>query len=105
MVSVVARPRERFRPRPGVYPYFSYPSGRRGENRRHVQKNYNKAKAPIVQTVVHPDAAGIDLAAEVHYVAVPTDRDPQPVRNFGTTTEQLYALADWLQACRVQTVP
>ena len=40
-------------------------------------------KPMITQTVIHPDAAGIDLASEVHYVAVPADRDPQPVRNFG----------------------
>ncbi len=40
----------------------------------------NKTKAPRVQTVVHPDAAGIDLASEVHYVPVPADRDPQPCR-------------------------
>ena len=46
-------------------------------------------KPMITQTVIHPDAAGIDLASEVHYVAVPADRDPQPVRNFGTTTDEL----------------
>jgi len=56
-------------------------------------------KPMITQSVIHPDAAGIDLAAEVHYVAVPADRDPQPVRSFGTTTDQLCALADWLQQC------
>jgi transposase len=56
------------------------------------------------QTVIHPDAARIDLAAEVHYVAVPADCDPQPVRNFGSTTDQLIVLADWLQKCRIRTV-
>lgn len=55
-------------------------------------------------TLIHPDAAGIDLAAEVHYVAVPADRDPQPVRNFGTTTDQLHAIAEWLVQCRISTV-
>ncbi len=59
-------------------------------------------KQPVIpQTVVHPDAAGIDLASEVHYVAVPADRDPQPVRSFGTTIDQLCVLADWLQQCGV----
>jgi len=62
------------------------------------KSSHRPPKQPTVkQTVVNPDAAGIDLAAEVHYVAVPADRDPQPVRNFGTTTDQLIALADWLQ--------
>lgn len=61
-------------------------------------------KPMITQTVIHPDVAGIDLAPEVHYVAVPADRDPQPVRNFGTTTDQLCALADWLKQCGIRTV-
>ena len=62
-------------------------------------------KQPTVkQTVVNPDAAGIDLASEVHYVAVPADRDPQSVRNFGPTTDQLIVLADWLQQCGIRTV-
>jgi hypothetical protein len=28
----------------------------------------------------HPNAAGIDCGATEHFVAVPEDRDPQPVR-------------------------
>src|SRR5215469_18814510 len=32
--------------------------------------------------VVHPDAAGIDVVNESHYVAVPSTRDSQPVRRF-----------------------
>lgn len=50
------------------------------------------------------DAAGIDVGGATHYVAVPQDRDPQPVRNFGAFTEDLFALADWLAACRITTV-
>jgi hypothetical protein len=30
--------------------------------------------------VVHPDAAGIDIGNEFHYVAVPPNRDSQPVQ-------------------------
>ncbi len=29
---------------------------------------------------VHPNAAGIDIGNESHYVAVPPGRDPDPVR-------------------------
>jgi hypothetical protein len=36
--------------------------------------------------VIHPDAAGIDIGNESHYVAVPPQRDNQPVRRFGCTT-------------------
>jgi transposase len=52
----------------------------------------------------HPDAAGIDIGGSSHYVAVPADRDPQPVRSFGAFTEDLFALSDWLSACRITTV-
>ena len=31
-------------------------------------------------TIVHANAAGIDVGNESHYVAVPPDRDPNPVR-------------------------
>ena len=44
----------------------------------------------------HPHAAGIDIGAAEHWVAVPPDRSPQPVRRFGTFTADLEALADWL---------
>jgi transposase len=54
--------------------------------------------------VVHPDAAGIDIGNESHYVAVPPTRDSQPVRRFGCTTVELKAMADWLKQCRIRTV-
>lgn len=52
----------------------------------------------------NPNAAGIDLGATVHYVAVPADRDECPVRHYGTLTEDLIELADWLKQCRITTV-
>src|ERR1700756_4981274 len=54
--------------------------------------------------VVHPDAAGIDIGNESHYVAVPPSRDSQPVREFRCTTAELKAMAAWLQQCRIRTV-
>src|SRR6267143_3419031 len=54
--------------------------------------------------VVHPDAAGIDIGNESHYVAVPPTRDSQPVRHFGCTTAELKAMAAWLKQCRIRTV-
>ena len=50
------------------------------------------------------NAAGIDIGATAHFVAVPPDRDPQPVREFATFTADLHRLADWLSACGVDTV-
>jgi hypothetical protein len=37
-------------------------------------------------------------------VAVPPDRDDEPVREFASFTEDLHRLADWLTACGVDTV-
>src|SRR5215471_8228711 len=54
--------------------------------------------------VVHPDAAGIDIGNESHYVAVPPSRDPHAVRCFGCTTAELKAMADWLKQCGMRTV-
>jgi hypothetical protein len=54
--------------------------------------------------IVHPDAGGIDIGNESHYVAVPATRDSQPVRRFGCTTAELKAMAEWLKQCRIRTV-
>jgi transposase len=54
--------------------------------------------------VIHPDAAGIDIGNESHYVAVPPARDSEPVRRFGCTTAELKAMANWLKQCGVRTV-
>lgn len=54
--------------------------------------------------IVHPDAAGIDVGSRKHYVAVPPDRDPEPVRCFDCLTPDLQAMARWLKACSVTTV-
>jgi len=54
--------------------------------------------------VVNPNAAGIDVGSEVHYVAVPPDRDPEPVRSFKCFTADLNVLADWLDECGIETV-
>jgi len=48
-------------------------------------------------------AAGIDAGAEFHFVAVPEEIKPS-VRKFATTTFGLYALADWLIECGIETV-
>src|SRR5215470_1276056 len=54
--------------------------------------------------VVHPDAAGIDIGNESHYVAVPSTRDNAPVRRFGCTTAELRQMAGWLKQCGIRTV-
>src|SRR5262245_17384710 len=61
-------------------------------------------KLPKSFQQVNPNAAGIDCGATEHYVAVPEDRDAQPVRKFGTFTADLVALANWLVQCEIDTV-
>jgi hypothetical protein len=55
-------------------------------------------------SIKHPDAAGIDVGARVHYVAVPQGRAEPSVRSFGAYTAQLEALVQWLKSCGIQTV-
>jgi transposase len=63
-------------------------------------KKVNAVHMPIV----HPDAAGIDVAATMHAVAVPPGRCSETVKVFGAFTEDLYAIVKWLQECEVKTV-
>jgi transposase len=53
---------------------------------------------------INPHAAGIDIGATHHVVAVAADRDPTPVRTFRTFSGDLHQLADWLQAVGITTV-
>lgn len=54
--------------------------------------------------LINENAAGIDIGSQFHVVAVPADRDQNPVRTFKTFTGQLYQLADWLERIGVDTV-
>ena len=54
--------------------------------------------------LIHPNAAGIDVGSKEHLVAVPADRDPQPVRTFQAFTPDLHELAAWLKCCGIETV-
>jgi transposase len=58
----------------------------------------------VPPSVVYADAAGIDAGSERHYVAVPPDRDAQPVRSFGVFTADLQEMVAWLKKCGVRTV-
>src|ERR1019366_8194230 len=62
-----------------------------------------KIGAPVLYCL-NPNAAGVDVGATEIYIAVPVDRDPQPVRHFSTFTEDLHAVAAWLKACKIETV-
>jgi len=53
---------------------------------------------------VYPNAAGLDIGSAEIVVAVPFERDPEPVRVFATFTPDLHALVNWLRACGIDTV-
>ena len=53
-----------------------------------------KAGKSRALTITHRNAAGIDIGSASHYVAVPPDRDDQPVREFPSFTADLHAMAD-----------
>jgi len=55
-------------------------------------------------TVINANAAGIDVGAKEHYVAVAPDRAEQAVRRFSAFTQDLHQLAQWLRQCGVTTV-
>jgi transposase len=63
-------------------------------------KQHNKL---VSLPVIEPNAAGIDIGATEIYVAVPADRDAEPIRSFPTFTVDLERLADWLEQCQIRT--
>jgi transposase len=74
-------------------------------NRRQRRETMRKIQSEDLSLeVVHPDAAGIDIGNESHYVAVPPSRDSQPVRRFGCTTGELKTMANWLKECGIRTI-
>lgn len=71
-------------------------------------KRSSKAKAPVAPPALQtmrPTVAGIDVGSREHWVCGPARTDGQPnVRVFGTTTDQLEELMDWLLAQGVESV-
>ena len=55
-------------------------------------------------TVVHPNAAGVDIGSRIHVAAVGSKGVDEPVRTFKTFTDDLQRLADWFEEIGVETV-
>src|SRR5712691_6435210 len=55
-------------------------------------------------TVVHPNAAGLDIGSREIWASAPPNGDVEQVKRFGTFTPDLQQLADWLVKCGVDTV-
>jgi len=80
-----------------------------------IQKHLRQPRSCERLHVTHVHAAGIDVHANVHWVAVPSEDAPPPppdhpanlpaqVRSFGACTADLIALANWLGQCGVKTI-
>lgn len=54
--------------------------------------------------MISPNAAGIDIGSEKHYVAVGAEKSEKAVRSFGCYTPDLVEMAKWLRACGITTV-
>jgi transposase len=80
-------------------------SGAPRRNRKQRRELARQIQAEDISLeVAHPDAAGIDIGNESHYVAVPPSRDPEPVRRFGCVTAELREMVAWLKQCGIRTV-
>jgi transposase len=75
---------------------------RQGGGKQRQRRSGQARPAALEQ--LNLNAAGIDVGAAHHWVAVPSDRDERPVQRFGTFTADLYALAEWLRQCQIDTV-
>jgi transposase len=65
----------------------------------------NQTSLPTSLPVIRPRVAGLDVGSSQHWVCGPAREDGKPnVRAFGTTTDQLNALADWLVEQGVESV-
>lgn len=83
-------------------------------SRKRIRENHSPRRgglpvtdAPAFRSTlheVHADAAGIDVGATAHFVAVPEGRDEASVRTFGAYTADLEGLADWLARCGIKRV-
>ena len=70
------------------------------------KKTKAKAKSQATKALreQEPNAGGIDLGAEEIWVAVPAERDQNPVRRFEAFTQDLVAIVQWLVGCGVRSV-
>lgn len=72
------------------------------------KKRKSPKKAPITKLdslkQLNLNAAGLDIGAAEIWVCVPEDRAEENVRCFTTFTDDLHALADWLEVHQIDTV-
>ena len=68
------------------------------------RSKHQQRKSTGQLSTVYPLAAGIDVGATAHVVAVPAERDERPVRTFRTFSADLRRLAEWLAHVGITTI-
>ena len=76
---------------------------KRSKSSKHKPRKIKEQGVPGLPMYL-PHAGGIDIGAMEIFVGVGPEVDAEPVRNFGTFTCDLAAIADWLEACGVTSV-
>jgi len=72
------------------------------QQRRELQRKFDADSAELA--IVHAHAAGVDIGSASHFVSVPPDRDEMPVREFGSWTNDLRKMTNWMKACGITSV-
>jgi hypothetical protein len=63
-----------------------------------------KTNKQFKMSIVHPNAAGIDIGSKFHAVAVSNDISQEPVRTFQSFTSDLHDMAKWLKSYGVTSI-
>lgn len=90
-------------------------SHRKRSGERQSKTSRPPREQPPAMTILHRNAAGIDVHCDMHMVCVPAESVAPPaeiiapgllanVRRFGANSCDLVAIADWLHECGVTTV-
>lgn len=81
---------------------MSFPN--KGKQSKRSQVRSPKVINLDVLQQINLNAAGLDIGAAEIWVSVPADRAEAAVRVFPNFTVDLHRLADWLEACQIDTV-
>lgn len=76
----------------------------RMKNTSNKQKSQERQSSSSSLPVLFPDTAGVDIGSKSHFVAVPSERAENPVREFSTFTADLHNMIKWLKECNIKTV-
>src|SRR5262245_51106559 len=68
------------------------------------RKQSKKVSIDDTWELINPHAAGVDIGSREHWACVPSKATAGNVRQFGTFTADLEAMAQWFQDCGVTSV-